>query len=140
MADAGYLAGRRQFVRGRREILDCRGTRGREPGGEGADSSGQAESVEESRAEFEAAEKRRQQEEEARDLQRVKDNAAAEIHAVEQAANQRSAANAGNVKGAVPWFGDPSGQKVSGTLTRVECLNGGPLRLTIQQAGFPVRC
>jgi hypothetical protein len=91
------------------------------------------------RAEFDAAEKRRQQEEEARDLQRVKDNAAAEIHAVEQAANQRMAANKGNVKGAVPWFGDPTGQKVSGTLTRVECLNGGPLRLTIQQAGFPIR-
>ena len=78
-------------------------------------------------------------EEEARDLQRVKDNAAAEIHAVEQAANQRMAANNGNVKGAVPWFGDPTGQKVSGTLTRVECLSGGPLRLTIQQAGFPIR-
>jgi hypothetical protein len=95
--------------------------------------------LEENRAEFEAAEKRRQLEEEARDLQRVKDNAAAEIHAVEQAANQRMAANNGNVKGAVPWFGDPTGQKVSGTLTRVECLNGGPLRLTIQQAGFPIR-
>jgi len=95
--------------------------------------------LEENRADFEAAEKRRQQEEEARDLQRVKDNAAAEIHAVEQAANQRLAANAGNTKGAVPWFGDPTGQKVSGTLTRVECLNSGALRLTIQQAGFPIR-
>ena len=38
----------------------------------------------------------------------------------------------------MPWFGDPNGQKVSGTLTRVDCLNG-PLRLTIQQAGFPIR-
>lgn len=93
----------------------------------------------ESRAEFEAAEKRRQMEEEARDLQRVKDSAAAEIRAVEQAANQRMASNAGNVKGAVPWFGDPNGQKAIGTLTRVDCLNG-PLRLTIQQgSGFPVR-
>jgi hypothetical protein len=95
--------------------------------------------LEENRAEFEAAEKRRQQEEEARDLQRVKDNAAAEIRAVEQAANQRMAANNGNVKGAVPWYGDPTGQKVSGTLTRVECLNSGQMRLTIQQAGFPIR-
>ncbi len=93
----------------------------------------------ENRAEFDAAEKRRQMEEEARDLQRVKDSAAAEIRAVEQAANQRMASNAGNVKGAVPWFGDPTGQKASGTLTRVDCLNG-PLRLTIQQgSGFPVR-
>ena len=95
--------------------------------------------LEDNRAEFEAAEKRRQQEEEARDLQRVKDNAAAEIRAVEDAANQRMAANKGNVKGAVPWYGDPTGQKVSGTLTRVECLNGGQMRLTIQQAGFPIR-
>jgi len=95
-------------------------------------------SLQEGRAEFEAAEKRRQQEEEARDLQRLKDSAAAEIRAVEQAANQRLSANAGNVKGAVPWFGDPNGQKVSGTLTRVDCLSG-PLRLTIQQAGFPIR-
>jgi hypothetical protein len=94
--------------------------------------------LEASRAEFEAAEKRRQLDEEARDLQRVKDNAAAEIHAVEQAANQRLAADHGNIKGAVPWFGDPTGQKVSGTLTRVDCLKG-PLRLTIQQTGFPVR-
>ena len=96
-------------------------------------------SLENSRAEFEAAEKRRQMEEEARDLQRVKDNAAAEIRAVEQAANQRMAASHGNVKGAVPWYGDPTGQKVSGTLTRVDCLSGGPLRLTIQQSGFPIR-
>jgi hypothetical protein len=96
-------------------------------------------SLEENRAEFEAAEKRRQLEEEAQDLQRVKNNAAAEIRAVEQAANQRMAANNGNVKGAVPWYGDPTGQKVSGTLTRVECLNGGQMRLTIQQAGFPIR-
>jgi len=96
-------------------------------------------SLQEGRAEFEAAEKRRQQEEDARDLQRVKDSAAAEIRAVEQAANQRLSASAGNVKGAVPWFGDPKGQKVSGTLTRVDCLSG-PLRLTIEQgSGFPVR-
>ena len=94
--------------------------------------------LQESRADFEAAEKRRQMEEEARDLQRVKDSAAAEVHAAEQAANQRLSANAGNVNGAVPWFGDPNGQKVSGTLTRVECLKG-PLRLTIQQTGFPIR-
>ena len=94
-------------------------------------------SLQEGRAEFDAAEKRRQREEEARDLQRVKDSAAAEIRAVEEAANSRMAANAGNVKGAVPWFGDTKGQKVTGTLTRVDCLNG-PLRLTIQQAGFPI--
>ncbi len=96
--------------------------------------------LEENRAEFDAAEKRRLMDEQARDLQRVKDNAAAEIHAVESAANERMAANNGNVKGAVKWYGDPTGQKVSGTLTRVECLaSGGQMRLTIQQAGFPIR-
>jgi len=94
--------------------------------------------LQEGRAEFEAAEKRRQRDEEARDLQSVKDSAAAEIRAAEQAANRRMAANGGNVQGAAPWFGDPNGPKVSGTLTRVDCLNG-PMRLTIQQAGFPIR-
>ena len=95
--------------------------------------------LEDSRAAFEAAEKKRALEEEARDLQRVKDAAAAEVRAAEQSANQRMAANSGNVKDAVPWYGDPTGAQASGTLTRVECLNG-PLRLTIQQAtNIPIR-
>jgi hypothetical protein len=97
--------------------------------------------LEDQRAAFEAAERQREREEEARDLQRVKDTAAAEVHAAEQAANERLGANRGNVANPVPWFGidDSSGAAVSGSLTRVDCLSGGPLRLTIlQETGRPV--
>jgi hypothetical protein len=96
--------------------------------------------LQENRAAFEAAEKRRAQEEEARDLQRVKDTAAAEVRQFEQDANKRMAAGGGNIKNVFPWYGDPTGEKATGTLTRVECLKGGPLRLTIQTStGVPVR-
>jgi hypothetical protein len=95
--------------------------------------------LEDTRAAYESAEKKRAQEEEARDLQRVKDAAAAEVRQFERSANERMAANNGNIRGAVKWYGDPDGDKASGTLTRVECLKG-PLRLTIQTAtGIPVR-
>jgi hypothetical protein len=99
--------------------------------------------LEDQRAAFELAERQREREEEARELQRIKDSAAAEVHAAEQAANARLAKNSGNVANPVPYseagFGDPGGTPVSGTLTRVDCLAGGPLRLTILQAtGRPV--
>jgi hypothetical protein len=100
--------------------------------------------LEDQRAAFEIAEKQREREEEARDLQRVKDAAAAEVHAAEAQANARMAANAGNVANPVPFadagFGDPGGTPVSGTLTRVDCLAGSAIRLTILQAtGRPVK-
>jgi hypothetical protein len=95
--------------------------------------------LEDQRAAFEIAERKRVLEEEARDLERVKNAAAAEVHAAEQAANQRLGANGASIQNPVPWFGDGTGEKVSGTLTRVECLKG-PLRLTIQpETGAPVR-
>jgi hypothetical protein len=95
--------------------------------------------LEDARAAFEAAEKKRAREEEVQDLQRVKDGAAAEIRAAERAANQRMGATAGNVQNAVPWYGDPTGEQASGTLTRVDCLTG-MMRLTIQTStGVPVR-
>ena len=53
------------------------------------------------------------------------------MRAAEQAANERLSARAGNVANAVPWYGDPTGEQVSGTLTRVDCLNDS-MRLTIQ--------
>lgn len=99
--------------------------------------------LEDERAAFGIAERKREREEEARELQRIKDSAAAEVHAAERAANQRLAANHGNIANPVPYseaFGDRGGTAVSGTLTRVDCLAGGPLRLTILQAtGRPVR-
>jgi hypothetical protein len=99
--------------------------------------------LQEQRAAFEIAERQREREEEARDLQRVKDAAAAEVHAAERAANERLAANRGNVANPVPFaeaYAEPPGTPVSGTLTKVDCLAGGQLRLTILQAtGRPVR-
>ncbi len=95
--------------------------------------------LEDARAAFEVAEKRRAREEEARDLQRARDAAAAEVLAAQRAANERLEARAGNVANAVPWYGDPTGAAVSGTLTRVDCL-GTPMRLTIQTStGVPIR-
>ena len=99
--------------------------------------------LEDQRAAFELAERQRERDEEARELQRIKDAAAAEVHAAEQAANARLGATPGNIVNAVPFaqagFGDPGGTPVSGSLTRVDCLPAGPLRLTIMQAtGRPV--
>jgi len=87
--------------------------------------------LEDQRAAFEIAERKRALEEEAQELARIKNGAAADVHAAEQAANQRLGANASNIQNPVPWFGDGSGEKVAGALTRVDCLNGS-LRLTIQ--------
>ena len=87
--------------------------------------------LEDRRAAFEIAERKRALEEEAQELQRIKNASAAEVHAAEQAANQRLGANASNIQNPVPWFGDGTGERLSGTLTRVDCLNG-PLRVTIQ--------
>ena len=91
---------------------------------------------EEERAAFEIAEKKRQAEERAAELQRIKDSAAAEVHAAEIAANQRM----GGLKEgqtATQWWTDPDGQKVSGTLTRVDCMTDS-LRLTVQPASGAV--
>lgn len=89
--------------------------------------------MEERRAAYEVAEKRRIADERARELQRIKDAAAAEVHAAEDAANQRL----GGRKTSTPpvaWWDDPKGDKVSGVLARVDCLNG-PMRLTIRIDG-----
>ena len=104
--------------------------------------------LQDERAAFAIAEKKFQLEEDARDLQRVKDNAANEVHAAERAANARLSGNRGNVANPVPYaeagFGDADAAllhttPVSGTLTKVDCLAGSALRLTILQAtGRPV--
>lgn len=87
----------------------------------------------ERRAAFEAAEKKRIAEEQARDLQRVKDAAAAEVHAAEAAENKKLGSFKSDQK-PVEWWENPTGEKISGTLARVDCLNG-PLRLTIHIDG-----
>jgi hypothetical protein len=81
-------------------------------------------------ATFQIAERKRLIEERIADNQRARDGALAEVHAAEDAANKRL----GGLKPGqtvVPWWTAVDGQKVSGTLTKVDCLNG-PLRLTVK--------
>ncbi|MEQ1948198.1 MAG: hypothetical protein ABL995_13470 [Bryobacteraceae bacterium] len=92
--------------------------------------------LEDQRAAAEMAARQRARDEEARELQALKDKAAAEVRAAESAANTRLGANAGNIQGAVPWYGDVTGLPVSGTLTRIDCLNPS-MRLTVQTATGP---
>ncbi len=86
------------------------------------------------RAEFDAAERKRIADDEARDLERIRQQSMAEVKAAETKANQQMAAG-----GAVPskpqaWWVDPAGpaQTVEGTLVRVDCLSGGRSRWTLQ--------
>jgi hypothetical protein len=94
--------------------------------------------LEEERAAFAIEERRRKAADEAALLQKAKDNAAAEVRAAEDASHKRTGTlAAGEVP--VPWWQDEVGEKLSGTLTRVDCQNAGPLKLTIQPAsGKPV--
>jgi hypothetical protein len=89
--------------------------------------------MEERRAAFEASEKRRIADEQARELQRIKDAAAAEVHAAEETANRKLGGRSSS-QPVVAWWDDPKGEKISGALARVDCLNG-PLRLTISIDG-----
>jgi len=87
------------------------------------------------RIDYTEAEKKRRAEEEARDLARVKAAAAAEVHAAEAAANARLNAGRGAYQKPVEWWDAPAGEKLEGKLTRVDCLNAGALRLTVQRDG-----
>lgn len=97
----------------------------------------------ERRAAFEESEKARIADEKAKELQRIKDAAAAEVHAAEAASNARLG-NRPLPERVVPWWDDPKGEKLSGALTRVDCLGASSkaasstsaiLRLTIQKDG-----
>jgi hypothetical protein len=92
--------------------------------------------LEQQKADFLAAEKRRQKEEEERELQRLKDAALAEVRAAEQAANQRLSGNAPRDPNAKveAWWDDAKGDRtVEGVIERVDCL-AGSLRLTVKDA------
>jgi hypothetical protein len=87
------------------------------------------------RADFTEAEKQRRIDEAARDLARVKAAAAAEVHAAEAASRERMNAGKAPYQKPVEWFDEAAGVKVEGKLIRVDCLNGGPMKLTVQQDG-----
>jgi len=67
------------------------------------------------------------------DLERVKKAAEARRHAAEDAANKRAGALTPGVP-VVAWWSDMDGEKLSGSLTNVECLKDDVLRLTVQPA------
>lgn len=84
--------------------------------------------IEGQRREYEEAERKRQAEEDARDLENLKAQARAEVHALEAKAN-------GGVEkpdpNAVPWWDGPNAPgNVTGLLRQVDCL-GAQARLTV---------
>ncbi|MBV8819086.1 MAG: hypothetical protein JO022_12065, partial [Acidobacteriaceae bacterium] len=75
------------------------------------------------RADYEAAERRKKAEEEARDLERVKNESHAAIHAAEAKANQELNPNGASAPKAVEWWSGPeAGAKVEGTVQRFDCV------------------
>ena len=90
--------------------------------------------LEAERADQEAAERKRQAEEAARDLQRVKDASMASIHKAEEDARKKL-----NPAGTAPpnatewWTGPDAGAKVEGTLQRLDCM-GQTGRLVVETA------
>jgi tetratricopeptide (TPR) repeat protein len=85
-------------------------------------------SVEGQRLDYEAAEKQRQAAEDARDIEKLKDQARAELHATEAKYN----GNSKPATDAVPWWDGPhpSG-KIVGSLKEVDCL-GKQARLVVE--------
>src|SRR5262249_12909030 len=86
--------------------------------------------IEQQRLDYEEAEKRRQAEEEARDLDRLKAQARAEVHALEAKANANGPKHDPN---AVPWWNGPTpSATLTGALKQVDCL-GKQARLVIER-------
>lgn len=86
-------------------------------------------SIEQQRLDYEEAEKRRQAEEDARDLEKLKAKARAEVAALEAKYSDHPAKPGETV---VPWWDGPQpGGKLAGTLKQVDCL-GKQARLTVQ--------
>jgi hypothetical protein len=85
--------------------------------------------IEQQRLDYEEAEKRRKAEEEARDIARLKDEARAHVHALEQKYSNGKSSD--DLK-PVPWWDDPKmPAHATGTLKQVDCLAGSQARLTI---------
>jgi hypothetical protein len=87
--------------------------------------------IEQQRLDYEQAEKQRQAEEDARELERLKTQARAEVHALEAKAN--GGAPKSDAK-AVPWWEGPAPSgKLIGNLKQVDCL-GKQARLLVEGA------
>jgi hypothetical protein len=95
--------------------------------------------IDEQRLEFEVAERRRLEQEKERDLQRVKDAAMAEIHAVEERANRGQPALPPGTKVVNLLDGPVPEGKARGRLTQIDCI-GRSMRLIIEgDDGPPTR-
>lgn len=89
---------------------------------------------EKERADFEAAERKRIAEEEARDLKRVKDQSEAAIHAAEEEARKKLNPEGSAAPKPVGWWEDMQGNaNVDGQFVRLDCL-GKQARLVIQSS------
>jgi tetratricopeptide (TPR) repeat protein len=88
--------------------------------------------MEQRRAEFDLEQRRRLALEREQELQRLKDAAAAEVHAAEEAAN-RELGGLKSTQAPLEWWNDADGTPVDGTLTKVDCL-ASSLRLTIKKS------
>jgi hypothetical protein len=87
--------------------------------------------IEQQRLDYEAAEKRRAAEEEARDIERLKAQARADVKALEARYNKGAPKSDAPV---VPWWDGPKpDHTATGTLKQVDCL-GTQARLTVQTA------
>ncbi len=86
------------------------------------------------RADYEASERKRIADEEARDLERIKNASMAEVRAAESKARKELGAGGGVPEKPQEWWDGPNGptQKVSGKLIRVDCLTGGRSKLNVQ--------
>ncbi len=90
--------------------------------------------IEQQRLDYEAAERRREQAEKEREIERLKAEARAEVHALEAKANRGNATASGAEK-PVPWWEGPKPSgRARGTLQQVDCL-GKQLRIIVAQEG-----
>ncbi len=90
--------------------------------------------VDQERLDWEAAENRRKADEQAREIERLKQQARADLHAMEARANQGQAAPAPGEKVAPWWDGPQPTGSATGVLKQVDCL-GKRLRLVVQEDG-----
>src|SRR5579883_1680390 len=89
--------------------------------------------IEQQRLDYEAAERRRAAEEQQRELDKLKEQARADLHALEAKVNQGQSPVTGEK--VVPWWEGPKPSgKAAGVLKQVDCL-GRQARLVIQQDG-----
>ncbi len=91
--------------------------------------------IETQRLDAEEAERKRQQEEERRDVERLKAEAIARIRAAEAKANGAAPIDQDTLARAVPWWDGPNApNRAEGMLRQVDCL-GSQLRLVIDVPG-----